>query len=65
MSFCSVYRNFFNEEFYTFGMDWDENEIITWIKTRAHTVMVQKSPKKGFFDIGNFPTRYGNGTFVE
>lgn len=37
-----LWRKYFNEEFHTFGLEWDEHGIWTWENTRNYRVLNKK-----------------------
>lgn len=38
----TLWRKFWNQDFYTFGLEWDETGLYTWRESRAHKVLVYK-----------------------
>lgn len=60
-----LWRKFWNEEFYTFGMDWDEEGIRTWAMRPSLEIMNFKFPKAGFYDFAEYPQHTDNGTVVD
>ena len=57
-----VWRNYFNEEFHTFGLEWDEHGIWTWEHSRNFRVLNKKFKK---FAIDRAPLqRDSNGAII-
>lgn len=38
----TLWRKFWNEDYYTFGLEWDENGLYTWRDSPAHKVLIVK-----------------------
>lgn len=57
----------FAQEFHTYGVEWSEKYIFTYIDTRLLQVLyVNFSPKQNLWERGNFPLSSENGTaFVD
>ncbi|CAO1614614.1 unnamed protein product [Parajaminaea phylloscopi] len=58
-----LYRNFYNEEFHTFGLEWTPEGIYTWEQSPIHKVFSYKF-KQDFWTKGTFPTTSSNGTVL-
>lgn len=59
-----VRRKFFNTNFYTFGVDWTEEKVFIWIKTRNYGLFNLRFGEKTFYQRGNFALLTGNGTVI-
>jgi len=51
-----VYRNFFNQDYYEFGMDWTEKSITMWVRSRVRIAFRYGFGKKRFWDLGKRST---------
>ncbi|KAK7203187.1 concanavalin A-like lectin/glucanase domain-containing protein [Myxozyma melibiosi] len=54
-------RTTFADSFHTFGLEWNEKYISTYLDGRLRQVMYHKF-KTPFWELGNFDTTYDNGT---
>jgi hypothetical protein len=63
-SFTRVRRKFFNENFYTFGIDWTPDHIFIWMKTRNFGLFNMDLGSKTFYQRGNFALLTTNGTVI-
>ncbi|KAK4335450.1 glycoside hydrolase family 16 protein [Rhodotorula toruloides] len=59
-----VYRNFFNQRYYTFGLDWTPQSITMWVNSRVRIAFRYGFGKKNFWELGSFGYSYGNGTII-
>ncbi|KAL7413331.1 concanavalin A-like lectin/glucanase domain-containing protein [Mrakia frigida] len=59
-----LYRLFFNDQFYTFGVDWNEDQVFIWINTRVRKVLNLNFQKQTFFQRGKFPAAFSNGSLI-
>ncbi|GAA5967339.1 hypothetical protein JCM11641_000516 [Rhodosporidiobolus odoratus] len=59
-----VYRNFFNQRYYEFGMDWTDHSITVWVNTRVRIAFRYGFGTKTFWDVGNFGYAFSNGTVI-
>ncbi len=53
----------FHQDFHTFGLEWTEKYIFTWIDTRLAQVMYAKF-NVPFFKKGSFSPTYSNGSMI-
>lgn len=60
---AKAWRNFFNQEFYTFGLEWDETGLYTWQGSRVRKFMQVKFDET-FYERGHFPSYSNNGTQI-
>lgn len=58
---AKAWRNFFNQDFYTFGLEWDEEGIYTWQGSRVRKYMAVDF-NEPFYQRGAFPSYSNNGT---
>ncbi|CEH15581.1 AT18611P-RELATED [Ceraceosorus bombacis] len=58
-----VYRKFFNQKFYTFGMEWDEEGITVWKEVPSRPFFITKF-KVDRYELGGFPRFSDNGTAI-
>lgn len=56
-----LYRDFYADEFHTFGLEWTPEEIFTWEGSPINKVFAWKFTNS-FWDLGRFPTASNNGT---
>ncbi|GAA5940453.1 hypothetical protein JCM3775_005095 [Rhodotorula graminis] len=59
-----VYRNFFNQRTYEFGLDWTPNSATMWINSRVRIMFRYGFGGRTFWDLGKFGYSYGNGTII-
>lgn len=57
-----LYRNFYNQEFHTFGLEWTPEGIYTWEQSPVHKTFSYEFPKEGFWKKGSFGPTSTNGT---
>jgi hypothetical protein len=57
-------RNYYNQRYHTFGMEWTEEGIYTWSGTRAYKTLSYKFDNAGFWDKGEFPAAAMNGSAI-
>ncbi|GJN90637.1 hypothetical protein Rhopal_003649-T1 [Rhodotorula paludigena] len=58
-----VYRKFFNEKYYEFGMDWTPRSVTIWVNSRVRISFRYGFGRK-FWDLGKFGYSYANGTII-
>ncbi|PWN26714.1 concanavalin A-like lectin/glucanase [Jaminaea rosea] len=56
-----LYRNWYNQQFHTFGLEWTPEGIYTWVDTPTRKVFSWKFDQS-FWERGQFPTVSSNGT---
>ncbi|KAF3934530.1 Beta-glucanase [Dactylella cylindrospora] len=54
MGRTEIRRSDFSQEFRTFGLEWTEDYIVTYVGSRIHQVMFIKFDKGGFWERGDF-----------
>ncbi|KAF3283187.1 hypothetical protein TWF970_001166 [Orbilia oligospora] len=54
MGQTTLKRSDFSKEFYTFGLEWTEDYIVTYVNNRIHQVMYIPFTKGGFWQRGEF-----------
>ncbi|GAA6006829.1 hypothetical protein JCM10207_009109 [Rhodosporidiobolus poonsookiae] len=59
-----VYRSFFNERHYEFGLDWNQHSITMWVNSRVRIAFRYGFGSKTFWNLGDFGYSYGNGTII-
>ncbi|GAA6047374.1 hypothetical protein JCM3770_001272 [Rhodotorula araucariae] len=59
-----VYRNFFNQRTYEFGLDWTPDSVTMWINSRVRIMFRYGFGGRTFWDLGKFGYSYGNGTII-
>ncbi|PWN49148.1 concanavalin A-like lectin/glucanase [Violaceomyces palustris] len=59
----SLLRDFYNEEYHTFGLEWTEDALYTWERSPVHRVLAHKFDKD-FWSIGGFQSVSSNGTVL-
>ncbi len=59
-----LWHKYYNEEFHTFGLEWTEDGIYMWEKSPVWKSLSLKF-KQGFWKLGQFPPRMGNGTLLD
>ncbi|GAA5983115.1 hypothetical protein JCM10908_000162 [Rhodotorula pacifica] len=59
-----VYRNFFNQDYYDFGVDWTPTSVTMWVKTRVRIAFRYGFGSKTFWKLGEFGYSFGNGTLI-
>ncbi|GAA5913731.1 uncharacterized protein JCM6883_000030 [Sporobolomyces salmoneus] len=62
--FYKVYRNFFNQEYYEFGMDWTEKSITMWVRSRVRISFRYGFGSKTFWKLGSFGYSYPTGEII-
>lgn len=60
---AQVWRNYFNQEYHVFGLDWDETGIYAWTGTRAKKHF-EKKFDRDTYAAANFPAYTSNGTAI-
>jgi len=50
--------------FHTYGLQWTEKYLFTYIDSRVRQILYQDFSKKSLWSQGHFPNAYGNGTQV-
>ncbi|KAK0523633.1 hypothetical protein OC835_006203 [Tilletia horrida] len=59
-----LFRKFYNSDFHTFGLEWNEKELFTWEGSPARKILSVKF-KEDFWTLGKFPpTSPTNNTAV-
>jgi hypothetical protein len=48
----------------TFGLEWSENYLYTWVDSRLQQVLFVDFKKKDFWQRGHFQGQYENGTLL-
>jgi len=56
-----LFRDYYDQEYHTFGLEWTPEGIYMWEDTPVHQVMSYKW-KKDFWTEGDFPSSSSNGT---
>ncbi|BGP57372.1 hypothetical protein JCM8202_005787 [Rhodotorula sphaerocarpa] len=60
-----VYRHFFNQAYYDFGVDWTPTSVTMWVKSRVRIAFRYGfGTSKTFWKLGDFGYSYGNGTLI-
>lgn len=59
----TLFRSYFNDEFYTFGLEWDEESIWTWRGTRSRKSF-EKKFDRNLWESSNFLPATKNGSVV-
>lgn len=54
MGQTTLKRSDFSKEFHTFGLEWTEDYIVTYVNNRIHQVMYIPFTKEGFWQRGEF-----------
>ncbi|GAA5838570.1 hypothetical protein JCM3766R1_006016 [Sporobolomyces carnicolor] len=62
--FYKVYRNFFNQDYYEFGMDWTEKSITMWVRSRVRISFRYGFGNKNFWKLGSFGYSYPTGEII-
>ncbi|WWC70921.1 uncharacterized protein I206_104873 [Kwoniella pini CBS 10737] len=57
-------RTYFSQKYHTFGLEWNEDFMWTYIDSRVAQVMSFRFAKEPFWSRGKFPTTYTNNTEV-
>lgn len=58
-----LYRDYYDQDFHTFGLEWTPEGIYTWERSPVHKVFAYKF-KEDFWTKGTFPTATSNGTVL-
>ncbi|CDR99783.1 hypothetical protein, partial [Sporisorium scitamineum] len=58
-----LFRNYFNNDFYTFGLEWDDKSIWTWRGTRSRKSF-EKKFDRNLWDSSHFEPATRNGSVV-
>lgn len=59
----NLWRNWFNQNTHTFGLEWTEDKIWTWEGTRVFKNL-DLNFGSGFWKRGRFPNQMANGTLL-
>ncbi|TKY89787.1 hypothetical protein EX895_001084 [Sporisorium graminicola] len=59
----NLWRNYFNQNSHTFGLEWTENEMWTWEHSPIFRNL-EVSYGAGFWNRGRFPYQMANGTLL-
>ncbi|KAJ1022855.1 hypothetical protein NDA13_004905 [Ustilago tritici] len=59
----NLWRNWFNQDTHTFGLEWTEDKIWTWEGTRVFKNL-EVDYGSGFWKRGRFPNQMANGTLL-
>ncbi|GAA5929372.1 uncharacterized protein JCM15063_004134 [Sporobolomyces koalae] len=62
--FYKVYRHFFNQEYYEFGMDWTDKSITMWVRSRVRISFRYGFGSKQFWKLGSFGYSYATGEII-
>ncbi|WWC62746.1 uncharacterized protein I303_105343 [Kwoniella dejecticola CBS 10117] len=57
-------RTYFSQKYHTFGLEWNDQFMWTYIDSRVAQVMSFRFAKESFWSKGKFPTTYTNNTEV-
>lgn len=60
-----LWRNFFNQNTHTFGLEWTEDHIYTWEHSPVYRNFQLEFKKQDFWKLGRFPTQMANGTLLD
>ncbi|KAN0066295.1 hypothetical protein ACQY0O_000389 [Thecaphora frezii] len=59
-----LWRNYYNQGYHTFGLEWTEEGIYTWERSPVYKVLIHKF-NKDFWTLGKFPSMLNNGTLLD
>lgn len=59
-----LWRNFYNQDFHTFGLQWTEDEIFTWEGSPNSRNLQHSFKDQSMWDFGNFELSSTNGTSI-
>ncbi|TKY86954.1 hypothetical protein EX895_003631 [Sporisorium graminicola] len=60
-----LWHKYYNQDFHTFGLEWTEESIFTWERSPVWRNMQVNMKPGGFWKLGEFPQRMGNGTLLD
>ncbi|SPO29567.1 related to beta-1,3-glucan binding protein [Ustilago trichophora] len=60
-----LWHTYYNQDFHTFGLEWTEDKIFTWERSPVWRNMQVNMKPGGFWKLGEFPSRMGNGTLLD
>jgi len=55
-------RSYFNDDFHTFGLEWNDKYLWTYVDSRINQILSLRFDKKSFWERGMFPQTIVNGT---
>lgn len=58
-----LYRNFFNQDYHTFGLEWTPEGIFTYESSPVFKVLSHRFDES-FWQVGEFPSATSNGTQI-
>ncbi|PWZ03733.1 concanavalin A-like lectin/glucanase [Testicularia cyperi] len=61
----NLWRNFFNQGYHTFGLEWTEDHLFTWEHTPVYKNLQVDFKKQNFWKRGQFPYQMANGTLLD
>jgi hypothetical protein len=57
-------RSTWADDFHTFGMEWNENFLWTYVDSRVNQIISLRFNKESFWTRGKFPTTFTNGSDI-
>ncbi|KAJ9094261.1 hypothetical protein QFC21_006087 [Naganishia friedmannii] len=57
-------RSTWADDFHTFGMEWNENFMWTYVDSRVNQIISLRFNKESFWSRGKFPTTFTNGSDI-